>query len=104
MHSSRSVTIQAIIVVRRHGFSGYSSQGYCSALSLRSKRILYKNGLVKEIYEGNMVTRDGRLGFSDLVIPSAAEGSLLHCGNQRVCTKGKRCLGAASHQAMSTLQ
>ena len=51
-----------------------------------------------------MVTRDGGLGFSDLVIPSAAEGSLLHCGNQRVCTKGKRCLGAASHQAMSTLQ
>ena len=69
-----------------------------------TKRILYKNGLVKEIYEGNIVTRDGGLGFSDLVIPSAAEGSLLHCGNQRVCTKGKRCLGAASHQAMSTLQ
>ncbi len=69
-----------------------------------TKRILYKNGLVKEIYEGNIVTRDGGLGFSGLVIPSAAEGSLLHCGNQRVCTKGKRCLGAASRQAMSTLQ
>ena len=68
------------------------------------KRILYKNGLVKEIYEGNIVTRDGGLGFSDLVIPSAAEGSLLHCGNQRVCAEGKRCLGAASHQAMSVLQ
>ena len=28
----------------------------------------------------------------------------MHCGNQRVCAEGKRCLGAASHQAMSVLQ
>ena len=36
-----------------------------------TKRIPYKNGLVKEIYKGNIVTRDGGLGFSGLVIPSA---------------------------------
>ena len=29
---------------------------------------------------------------------------LLPCRNQRVCAEGKRCLGAASHQAMSVLQ
>ena len=42
--------------------------------------------------------------FSGIVIPSAVEGSFLYCGNQRVCAEGKRCLGAASHQAMSVLQ
>ena len=46
----------------------------------------------------------GDCGLSRIVIPSAAEGSLLHCGNQRVCTEGKRCPGAVSHQAMSVLQ
>ena len=30
-----------------------------------TKRILYKNGLVKEIYEGNIVTRDGGLVTGD---------------------------------------
>ena len=50
------------------------------------------------------MTSDWCLGFSGIVIPSVAEGSLLHCGNQRVCAEGKRCLGAASHQAMSVLQ
>ena len=50
------------------------------------------------------VASDWGLGFSGIVIPSAAEGSLLHCENQRVCTEGKRCPGAASHQAMSVLQ
>ena len=30
-----------------------------------TKRILYKNGLVKEIYEGNIVTRDGGLMTGD---------------------------------------
>ena len=69
-----------------------------------TKRILYTNRVVKEICVGNIVTGDGGRGFSGLVIPSAAEGSLLHCGNQHVCTEGKRCLGAASHQAMSALQ
>ena len=42
-------------------------------------------------------------GFSGIVIPSVAEGSLLPCGNQRVCAEEKRCLGAVSHQAMSVL-
>ena len=38
-----------------------------------------------------------------IVIPSAAEGSFLHCGNQRVCAEGKRCLGADSHATISVL-
>ena len=38
-----------------------------------------------------------------IVIPSAAEGSFLHCGNQRVCAEGKRCLGAVSHATISVL-
>ena len=37
------------------------------------------------------------------VIPSVAEGSLLHCDNQHVCTEGKRWLGAASYATMSAL-
>ena len=49
------------------------------------------------------MTSDWSLGFFGIVIPSAAEGSLLPCRNQRVCAEGKRCLGAASHQAMSVL-
>ena len=35
--------------------------------------------------------------------PERSPRSLLLCRNQRVCTEGKRCLGAASHQAMSVL-
>lgn len=35
--------------------------------------------------------------------PDQVEGSLLHCGNLRVCAKGKRCLAVVSHQAMSVL-
>ena len=41
--------------------------------------------------------------LSRIVIPSAAEGSFLHCGNQRVCAEGKRCLGAVLHQTISVL-
>ena len=33
-----------------------------------------------------------------------SRGSLLHCGNQRVCAVGKRCPSAVSHQAMTVLQ
>ena len=60
---------------------------------------------MRRFFDGNdwgLVTGD--CGLSRIVIPSAAEGSLLHCENQRVCTEGKRCPGAASHQAMSVLQ
>ena len=35
--------------------------------------------------------------------PERSPRSLLHCGNLRVCAKGKRCLGVISHQAMSVL-
>ena len=41
------------------------------------------------------------LGFSGIVIPSAVEGFLPPCGNQRVCAEGKRCLGVVSHATMS---
>ena len=50
------------------------------------------------------IRSDWWLGFAGIVIPSVAEGSLLHCGNQRVCAEGKRCPSAASHQAMNVLQ
>ena len=43
-------------------------------------------------------------GIPRNVIPSVAEGSLLHCDNQHVCTEKNRWLGAASHVAMSVLQ
>ena len=52
VHSSRSVTIQAIIVVRRQGFFGYSSQGYCSALSLRPKEYPIRTGLSRKFMRG----------------------------------------------------
>ena len=52
VHSSRSVTIQAIIVVRRQGFFGYSSQGYCSALSLRPKEYSIRTGLSRRFMRG----------------------------------------------------
>ena len=52
VHSSRSVTIQAIIVVRRQGFFGYSSQGYCSALSLRPKEYSIRTGLSRKFMRG----------------------------------------------------
>ena len=35
--------------------------------------------------------------------PERSPRSLLHCGNLRVCAKGKRCLAVVSHQAMSVL-
>ena len=43
-------------------------------------------------------------GIPRNVIPSVAEGSLLHCDNQHVCTEKTRWPGAASHVAMSVLQ
>ena len=43
-------------------------------------------------------------GIPRNVIPSVAEGSLLHCDNQHVCAEKNRWPGAASHVAMSVLQ
>ena len=65
-------------------------------------RISYRSG--GKQFLGRVLGGGGENRSPRIVIPSAAEGSFLHCGNQRVCVEGKRSLGAASHQAISVLQ
>ena len=64
-------------------------------------RISYRSG--GKQFLGRVPRAGGENRSLRIVIPSAAEGSFLHGGNQRVCAEGKRCLGAVSHATISVL-